>query len=173
MNPAHAPSSRSARPAAITRRGAALLPLALGCAMLAGGMGRSRAATLPAPESLATALAAALRAGQPLVVMASLDGCPFCRQVRDNYLAPLQRDSGVPVVQLDLASRQAVLDFEAAPTTHDKLLRRWGIRIAPTLLFFGPGGREAAPRLVGASIPDFYGAYLDQRIEAARQSLRQ
>ena len=104
--------------------------------------------------------------------MASLEGCPFCRQVRDHYLAPLH-EGGLPVVQLDLASRQAVLDFDAKPTTHDQLLRRWGIRIAPALLFFGPGGREAAPRLVGASIPDFYGAYLDQRIDAARLSLRQ
>ncbi len=161
---------RSPRAATITRRDAALLPLALGWAML-GGVGRARAATLPAPPSLATALSAALQGGQPLVMLASLAGCPFCRQVRDNYLAPLRESGGLPVVQLDLASPQAVLDFDSTATTHDQLLRRWGIRIAPTLLFFGPGGREAAPRLVGASIPDFYGAYLDQRIEIARQSL--
>ncbi|MEO8655980.1 MAG: hypothetical protein ABI409_17780, partial [Ramlibacter sp.] len=97
------------RLAMVTRR-AALLPLALGCAMLGGGLRSARAATLPAPASLANALSLALQRGQPLVVMASLEGCPFCRQVRDNYLAPL-REGGLPVVQLDLASGQAVLDF--------------------------------------------------------------
>ena len=77
----------------------------------------------------------------------------------------------MPVVQLDLASRQAVLDFDAKATTHDQLLRRWGIRIAPTVLFFGRRRPRGAPRLVGASIPDFYGAYLDQRLRIARRGI--
>jgi hypothetical protein len=38
------------------------------------------------------------------------------------------------------------------------------------VLFFGPGAREVAPRLVGLS-PDFYGAYLDQRLDTARRRL--
>jgi hypothetical protein len=152
------------------RRTLALAPLALGLAMLAGS-GRARAATLPAPASLAAALATALARGEPLVVMASLAGCPFCREVRDNYLAPLQREAGLQVVQLDLGSPQPVLDFQEAASSHDRLLRQWKVRLAPTVLFFGAGAREAAPRLAGASIPDFYGAYLDQRIAAARASL--
>jgi hypothetical protein len=168
--PSAGPSERRRLPA-LTRRSAALLPFAMGCALLGAGMGRAAAASLAAPASLAAALAAALRAGQPLVVMASLDGCPFCKVVRDNFLAPLQRDEGLPVVQLDMGSRQAVADFWDATATHDRVLRQWSVRVAPTVLFFGRDGREAAQRLVGASIPDFYGAYLDQRLQAARRSL--
>jgi hypothetical protein len=163
--------SEHRRLAAVTRRSAALLPFAMGCALLGAGMGRAGAASLATPESLATALAAALRAGQPLVVMASLDGCPFCKVVRDNFLAPLRRDDGLPVVQLDMGSRKAVADFRGVAATHDQLLRQWGVRVAPTVLFFGRDGHEAAQRLVGASIPDFYGAYLDQRLQAARRAL--
>lgn len=154
----------------VSRRRVALLPFALG----AGGWGASPgagAATLPAPESLATALAAALRGGKPLVVMASLEGCPFCRMVRDSYLAPLLRETGQPVVQLDMGSRQAVRNFDGSDTIHDDLLRGWRVGVAPTVLFFGRGGREAAPRLAGASIPDFYGAYLDDRLRMAQRSL--
>ena len=91
--------------------------------------------------------------------------------VRDNFLAPLRRDDGLPVVQLDMGSRKAVADFRGVAATHDQLLRQWGVRVAPTVLFFGRDGREAAQRLVGASIPDFYGAYLDQRLQAARRAL--
>ncbi|MDF2467243.1 MAG: hypothetical protein K0Q43_5478, partial [Ramlibacter sp.] len=36
---------------------------------------------------------------------------------------------------------------------------------------FGKGGREAAPRLEGASIPDFYAAYLDERLRTARRAM--
>lgn len=128
-------------------------------------------AVLPVPESLATELAAALRDGRPLVVMASLDGCPFCKLVRDSYLAPLRLETGQPVVQLNMGSRQPVRDFDGALRSHDEMLRSWRIGIAPTVLFFGKGGREVAQRLAGASIPDFYGAYLEDRIRTAQRSL--
>ena len=150
----------------ISRRRFALLPLAWGAAA------DVRAATLPAAESLQAELAAALRQDKPLVVMASLHGCPFCRTVRDSFLAPLRLETGQPVVQLDMGSQQAVRDFDGAAATHEEMLRRWKIGIAPTVLFFGKGGREVAPRLAGASIPDFYGAYLEQRLLAAQRSLR-
>jgi thioredoxin-related protein len=142
----------------------ALALLGAGCAL------RVDAAALPAPASLAAELAHALREGRPLLVMASLHGCPFCNVVRDGYLAPLRQETGQPVVQLDMRSTQSVLDFRSKPTTHDALLRAWEVKVAPTLLFFGKGGREVAPRLAGASIPDFYGAYLEDRLRTARRA---
>ncbi len=147
------------------RRQLLLMPFALAV------VPRASAAELPAPASLADALADALRAGRPLIVMASLHGCPFCRVVRDHYLAPLRADTGQPVVQLDTASSQPVRDFGGAPTTHERQLRAWGVKVLPTVLFFGRGGREAAERLVGASIPDFYGAYLEERLRTATRNL--
>lgn len=153
----------------LLRRRIALSPLALGLAWSAAPA--AHAAVLPAAQSLATELAQALRAGKPLVVMASLDGCPFCRVVRDNYLAPLLREGAVAVVQLDMLSAQAVNGFDGAHSTHQEVLRTWSVKVAPTVLFFGKGAREAAPRLEGASIPDFYGAYLDERLRTARRAV--
>jgi hypothetical protein len=153
------------------RRDALLLPLALGGAASAPWTVRAQGAGLPAPASLQAELAAALKAGYPLLVMASLEGCPFCKVVRESHLAPLRRDTPQPVVQLDINSAQAVRDFKGAATTHDQLLRAWDVTVLPTVLFFGQGGREAAPRLVSASIPDFYGAYLEERLRTARANL--
>jgi len=151
------------------RRRIALSPLALGLAWSAAPAGH--AAALPAAQSLASELAQALRAGKPLLVMASLDGCPFCRLVRDNHLAPLLREGEVAGVQLDMQSAQAVTGFDGARRTHQEILSAWSVKVAPTVLFFGKGAREAAPRLEGASIPDFYGAYLDERLRTARRAL--
>lgn len=153
----------------LRRRALLVGPLGLGLGWISGIRSAS-AATLPVPVSLADELAAALQAGQPLVVMASLDGCPFCRIVRDTQLAPLQRQ-GLPVVQLDMGSALPVRGFDRKLSTHEKMLREWKVGVAPTVLFFGRNGREAAERLAGASIPDFYGAYLDERLRTARQSL--
>ncbi|MHB1121836.1 MAG: thioredoxin domain-containing protein [Ramlibacter sp.] len=154
------------------RTGTGLKRRALLVALAAGGLAARtvQAGTLPAPGSLASALALALRRRQPLVVMVSTEGCAWCKLVRDHYLAPLRRDQGLQAVQLDLGSRVGLVDFDGAASTHDELLRRWQVQVAPTLLFFGKGGREVAPRLVGVA-SDFYGAYLDQRLATARRSL--
>ncbi|QKO23745.1 hypothetical protein HTY51_00610 [Rhodoferax sp. BAB1] len=142
---------------------AAALPLALSPA---------RAAELPAAHNLKEELAAALARREPLVVMVSLEGCAFCKIARNNYLAPMHQQDGLHVAQVDMRSRTRVLDFQGKAVTHDDLVRQWKIRIAPTVLFFGRGGAEVAERLVGGYIPDFYGAYLDQRLAQARASLR-
>lgn len=142
--------------------------IALTC--LASGALGARAQGLAAARSLPDELAAALRRGAPLVVMVSLQGCVYCRMVREQYLVPLARE-GLAVVQVDWRSNEPLQGLADA-STHDEQVRAWKVRIAPTLLFLGPGGREVAPRLVGLSSTDFYGAYLDARLAQARQSLR-
>jgi len=135
------------------------------------GAGHAAAQALPVPASLPEALARALQKGSPLLVMVSLDGCPFCKMARENYLAPLQGQAGLFIVQIDMRNQQMVQDFSGARQTQDQLIRSWGITIAPTVLFFGRGGVEVAERLVGGYLPDFYGAYLDDRLRTARAAL--
>ena len=127
---------------------------------------------LPMAVSLADALAAALKQGNPLVVMVSLDRCPFCIVARNNYLAPMRAQQGLPVVQVDMRSALGLTDFKGDKLTHDEWVRRLGVKVAPTVLFFGAGGVEVAERLSGAYIPDFYGAYLDDRLSLARATIK-
>lgn len=160
-------------PSGVARRQALQAIALAGTVALAPVLARADAtAKLPVPRSLAESLDAALRSGQPLVVMVSLEGCAFCRVARGHYLAPMQQREGLPVVQLDMRTSTPVLDFQGATTTHDALVRQWGVQVAPTVLFFGVGGVEVAERLRGASIPDYYGAYLDQRLSVARAALQ-
>jgi thioredoxin-related protein len=123
---------------------------------------------LSVPNSLPEELAAALRKRGPLLVMVSLPGCPFCKIARTNYLLPLQRQTGLAMVQVDMRNRQMVVGLDGVSQTQDQLVRGWAIKIAPTVLFFGAGGAEVAERLVGGYIPDFYGYYLDERVRAAK-----
>ena len=127
--------------------------------------------TLPVANNLASELEGALTSGRPLLVLVSLEGCGFCRIARENYLAPMRERGELSVVQVDMRSPQRLTDFHGLTLTHDALVRAWGIKVAPTVLFFGRGGAEVAERLVGSSIPDFYGAYLDDRIHTARRAV--
>lgn len=139
--------------------------------LVAAGSSVAAERELPAPASLADALREALAKKQPLLVMASLVGCPYCKIVRENYLLG-ELSSGQPVVQIDMRSQRVLTGFDGRPTNHHAWLQSWQVDAAPTVLFFGPGGREVAERLRGISSPDFYGAYLQQRLEQARAALR-
>ena len=155
----------SAAPAWSRRRSLhALGLLALGRPVWAAGK------ALPLSVSLRDELAVALKARQPLVVMVSLHRCPWCQAVRNNYLAPMHAQEGLPVVQVDMRSAAPSRTPVGAATTHDALVRGWGVKVAPTLLFLGPGGAEVAERLVGGAT-DFYAASLDKRLAQGRQAL--
>jgi hypothetical protein len=142
-----------------------------GALVLATSVSHGAEMALPPAYAFPQHLAAALARGLPLTVMVSLPGCPFCKVVRDSHLAPLLREQAVAVVQVDMGSTLPLLGAQGQAGTHAEQVRRWGVKVAPTLLFFGRQGNEVAERLVGALLPDFYGAYLAQRLETARQSL--
>ena len=127
--------------------------------------------SLPLAHSLQRELAAAIRTSRPLIVMVSLHGCAYCKIVRDQYLIPMMSEDGQPIVQVDMQSSAELQDFRGERRTHDELVRSWGIPLAPTLLFFGPSGRELVPRLAGVPTLDFYGAFLSERVQRARDQV--
>lgn len=145
-------------------------------ALLAGGMvvhsvAFSKDSALPVPASLAQAGRAAADQGEPLVLLVSLPGCPFCERIRRSHLLPLQRGQGQGVVQLDLGTATSVVDFDGVLRSHTAVVRSWRVTLAPTVLMFDAAGAEIAERLVGAGLADFYAAYLDQRLKTARAAL--
>lgn len=131
----------------------------------------AESAHLPSSTALGDDLKKALASGSPLLVMVSLEGCPFCKVVRENYLGPMQQRDALPVVQIDMRNKTLIKDFKGHSLTQDELIRAWGVRVAPTVLFFGRGGVEVAERMVGGYIPDFYGPYLDERLAIARKAV--
>jgi thioredoxin-related protein len=126
---------------------------------------------LPLSKSLPNELKNALEARQPLVVMVSLQGCPFCKIARENYLFHMWKAKKISIVQVDMRSVRVLQDVQGNFITHDEQTKRWNISVAPTLLFFGKAHREVAERMQGGYLPDFYQSYLDDRINQATQNL--
>jgi len=128
---------------------------------------------LPTPASLRGAAQAAAALGEPLVVMTTLPGCPYCDLVRNHYLLPMRREGKVQAVQINIRDRSSNLQgFKGDNTTPAEQAKVWKARFAPTVLFLGPDGQQLAERLVGVAVPDFYGEYLDARLKEARGKLK-
>lgn len=111
----------------------------------------------------------------PLVVLFSLPGCPYCEQVRRSHLGPMMRDPArldlAIVRQVDINADRVVTSPAGERLTHAQIARSRGIRGAPVVQFWSPDGESIAEPLVGMLLPDFYGAYLEQSLEAATSKL--
>ena len=125
---------------------------------------------LPVPTSLPEVAKQAFAKGEPLVLLISLPGCPYCERVGRSYLLPGRRDADLQAWQLSVTDSTGPLTgFDGKPTTATAQVKLWKATFTPTVLFLDPKGQELAERLVGAAIPDFYGAYLDERLITARK----
>ncbi len=146
-------------------------------AALAGGLllptlALAKDTALPIPVSLPGAAQTAGAKREPLVILVSLPGCPYCEVVRRNYLLPLQRDAGLHAWQLNISDKTTpLIGFDGKATTAAAQIAAWKAGFTPTVLFLGPQGQELAERLVGLGSNDFYGAYLDERLATARKAL--
>jgi len=142
--------------------------------LLAAGLAAPAMAetSLPRTKSLQEAARSATGRGEPLLLLVSLPGCPYCEQVRSTALLPLVRETSAAAVQIDLGNLDTLVDLDGVTRTQDDVATRLQARFAPTVLFLGANGEALAERLVGAGIVDFYAAQVERRLEIARRAVR-
>ena len=111
-----------------------------------------------------------------ILVLFSASGCHFCEKVRQEFLIPMQKNSGyrnkVIFREVEASSDAPLKDFLGRKTTHSDFASVYKVALTPTVKLFDANGREVAPGIVGLLTPDFYGGYLDQAIELALSKIR-
>lgn len=112
----------------------------------------------------------------PLLLLFSEAGCPWCERARQEFLLPMQRNpeyqAKVMMREVGIDSKAALVDFAGNKTTQAEFARRHGISMMPTVMLLGPRGETLAEPLVGFRGADYYGYFLDQRIDEALAQLR-
>jgi hypothetical protein len=133
-------------------------------------------AEVPQARDLAFDGADARATGRVIVVLFSTAGCPWCHRVGEEFLKPMLANehdrSRIIVREIDIDARSALTDFSGATTTHARFAMAHQIRFAPTIAFFGPRGAPLAEPLIGFRTAEYFGYYLDARIEAGLAKLR-
>ncbi len=125
---------------------------------------------------LATAIA---KHRAPLLVLFSTPSCPFCREVRRNYLVPrVKEQSGRTTPELllreaDITSARPIVDLTGPRITEADFARRHHVRAVPVVTLFDSALRLIGEPLVGLDRSGFYEGYLASAIDAARKYLRQ
>ena len=115
------------------------------------------------------------RAGQVLVLEFASEYCEYCRKLEDQFLVPMQRNADyrkkVLIRFVSLDAGETLVDFDGQLKSTTDFAARYGVSLTPTLLFLDASGEELAQRLVGIWSEDYYGAYIDERIDEARDQL--
>lgn len=112
----------------------------------------------------------------PIVLFFYSSSCPFCREVEELHLKPLQKENVQPrrflLRRVETGQRQALIDFNGNQTDFRAFAQQQQVMLVPHLRFVGPDGERLAPDLVGLGSRDFYGGYLEDAINEARAKLR-
>lgn len=134
-------------------------------------LAQPRETPLPTPASLQTAALLAQSKGEPLVLLVSVAGCPWCELLRRNYLTPM-RAEGLQAFQIKVNDRTtAVADFKALASTGADIADTYQAKLTPSVLFLNAQGVEIAPRIAGVASADLLGTQLDSALRLARERL--
>jgi thioredoxin-related protein len=163
---------------AVGRRAAlvqlALVPLAALAPVAALSQRRGETVELPRIDDLRSLAAQMRRERVPLLLFFSTAGCPFCTEVRRNYLAPRLKESAGSLLirEVEIVSRRSFSGFDGAPQTEAELAGRFGIRMVPVVQLVDANLAPIGKPLVGIDASGFYDGYLSAAIDEAQRAMR-
>ena len=111
--------------------------------------------------------AAVAETGATLLVFTK-EGCNYCERLMRDQIAPLKLNAELGwlnIVEVPMAGDEPMLLPDGRRASGRALAKAYDIKLAPTVIFLIRQGAVAAAQLVGYTSPDFYGAFIDQRIE--------
>ena len=109
---------------------------------------------------------------QPVVLAFTADHCTYCDYVKENHLVPMdRRGDAVTIREVDVGSHREVTTFSGETIKRRDLGDAYTVRVTPTLVFLTPEGDVAAENLVGVTSRDYYGLYLERRVESVREAM--
>lgn len=109
---------------------------------------------------------------QAVVILFSVPDCAYCEKVRQQSLRHVHTDTNykgrVGVYEIDFTDdRKTFIWFDGNRYTGKSLAAPLNVKFSPTVMVFNAKGAVAGKPLLGAGLPEFYGAYLDELIQSA------
>lgn len=131
---------------------------------------------VPLAKDLALEAKAAEARHLPILVMYSRPNCAYCVRVLKEFLEPMQRNAEyrdkVIMLQVKAGSNAKLRDFSGGATTHKAFADENNVQMVPAIHLYDSWGAALTEPLVGLTTPDYYGGFLDQRIDEALAKVR-
>ena len=116
------------------------------------------------------------QANLPILLIYTAKYCHYCDEVKAGVFNPIAADPAyrerLVLREVRIDSNRRLVGFKGNVTSHRSFATDRGITIVPTLEFLDSVGLQVSRPLIGVSIPDYYGAYVDSGIVQAIRNLR-
>ncbi|MCP4878669.1 MAG: thioredoxin fold domain-containing protein [Gammaproteobacteria bacterium] len=111
-----------------------------------------------------------------LLLEFSSEYCAYCRKLENLFLLPMQRNadygSKILIRSVSLDEFETLVDFSGRSISTKEFAARYEVSLTPTLIFLNADGVELSDKLVGIWSEDYYGGFIDDRIDEAREKLQ-
>jgi thioredoxin-related protein len=113
----------------------------------------------------------------PILMFFSMEHCPYCMEVEEDYLKPMLRnseyDSKVLIRKIRLDGENVVKDFAGAERDPGEFSDEYNVSMVPTLILVDSRGKKIAPPIIGIRNSHYYSSELDDAIDASTRILRE
>ena len=112
----------------------------------------------------------------PIVLLVEISDCRFCKIVKKEFINPLAASQHykdkVIFRRISLDPGQMIIDGDGFNADTDDFCAHYKALFTPTILFLDGAGKELTKTLVGMSGRDYFGYYLEQRIDESIKALQ-
>ncbi len=107
----------------------------------------------------------------PILMMFSIDDCPYCEKVKNDILKPMMKSgkykTKVIIRHLNTSKNLDMIDFANEKSSPQELASFYGVNFFPTIVFLNHKGQPLSGHIVGIANEDYYWYDLDIAIKTA------
>jgi len=112
----------------------------------------------------------------PVLLFFSMKHCPFCREVEEDYLKPLLRnseyDSKVIIRKVRIDSNGDIVDFAGKTQDVEDFSDSYHVSMVPNLILVDSQGNKLSDPIIGIANANYYSAELDVAIDDSTHKIR-
>jgi len=112
----------------------------------------------------------------PVLLFFSMEHCPFCVTVEEDFLKPMLRnseyDSKVVIRKIKIDDNHFVKDFNGQSRDPGEFSEEYNVSMVPTLVLVNANGKMISPAIRGIRNTHYYSAELDDAIDASILKIR-
>ncbi len=112
----------------------------------------------------------------PLLILFSIEHCPFCQLVKEDFLKPMLISGNykdkVIIRELHADMTSTFFGRLGEQQSALKYARKMGISLYPTMVFIDEKGCQLSENIKGVNTPSMFGGRIDMAIDEANEKLK-
>jgi len=112
----------------------------------------------------------------PLLILFSLSHCPYCKQIKENFLIPMiisgDYKNKVIIREMNIEENPDIVSFSGANKSAYFFAKDMRVSLFPTMAFIDYQGCQLTKSIKGINTPSLFGGRIDDAIDEANKKIK-